>query len=261
MAEHGLSGATPVIGVAFDGTGYGDDGAIWGGEFLIADYTGYTRAAHLAYIPLAGGDLAVREPWRVALTHLHVAGLPWDNDIPAAAYGRSHLTVLRAQIERGINAPLTSSMGRLFDAAAALAGVRQAVNYEAQAAIEFEAQADPSEKKRYEFNYTNGIIDPKPVWKALLADKRSGVDVGRISARFHNGVATMVREVCCDLRERHGIDEVVLSGGVWQNVTLLRRTLTLLEREKFVVFCHSLIPANDGGLALGQAMVGGKGFE
>lgn len=261
MAEHGLSGATPVIGVAFDGTGYGDDGAIWGGEFLIADYTGYTRAAHLAYIPLAGGDLAVREPWRVALTHLHVAGLPWDNDIPAAAYGRSHLIVLRAQIERGINAPLTSSMGRLFDAAAALAGVRQAVNYEAQAAIEFEAQADPSEKKRYEFNYTNGIIDPKPVWKALLADKRSGVDVGRISARFHNGVATMVREVCCDLRERHGIDEVVLSGGVWQNVTLLRRTLTLLEREKFVVFCHSLVPANDGGLALGQAMVGGKGFE
>ena len=259
MAEHGLPGDRSVIGIAFDGTGYGEDGAIWGGEFLIASYTGYERAAHLCYVPLPGGDRAVREPWRMALAHLHAAGLPWDDDLAPVPFGRTRgpeaLDALLNQIERGLNAPPTSSMGRLFDAAAALAGVRETVNYEAQAAIEFEALADSDEIGAYSFGYANWAIDPCPPWAALLRDRRDGVDIGRISARFHNGVAQMTRDVCRHLRDAHGLNEVVLSGGVWQNATLLRRTLQLLENSDFTVYTHRLVPANDGGLALGQAVV------
>ena len=259
MAEHGLSGDRPVIGVAFDGTGYGEDGAIWGGEFLIADYTGYERAAHLCYVLMPGGDRAVREPWRMALAHLHATGLPWADDLTPVSFGRARgsemLGALLNQIERGLNAPPTSSMGRLFDAAAALAGVRATVNYEAQAAIEFEALADSDETGAYPLDYANGLIDPRPAWAALLRDRRNGVDIGRISARFHNGVAQIARDVCRHLRDAHGLNEVVLSGGVWQNATLLHRTLQLLENSDFTVYTHRLVPANDGGLALGQAMV------
>lgn len=255
MAEHGLSGERAVIGVAFDGTGYGDDAAIWGGEFLVADYAGYERAAHLRYTPLPGGDRAVREPWRMALAHLHAAGMPWDDGLAPVVHGGARLGPLRAQIVGGLNAPPTSSMGRLFDAAAALAGVRQTVNYEAQAAIEFEALANPAEIGAYPFNYTNDQIDPAPAWAALLADRRAGVDIGRIAARFHNGVAEMTRDVCRAMRDERGINEVVLSGGVWQNAILLGRTLALLEEDCFTVYTHRLVPANDGGLALGQAAV------
>jgi hydrogenase maturation protein HypF len=146
-------------------------------------------------------------------------------------------------------------MGRLFDAAAALAGVRQTVNYEAQAAIEFEALADPCEVGAYPLDYANGLIDPTPAWAALLADRRAGVDTGRIAARFHNGVAGVAGEVCRRLRDERGLNEVILSGGVWQNVTLLRRTLTLLADDGFKVYTHRLVPPNDGGLALGQAAI------
>ena len=259
MAEHSLIGDRPVIGVAFDGTGYGDDGAIWGGEFLIADYSGYERAAHLRYVPLPGGDRAVREPWRMALAHLHAAGLPWGDELDPVSFGQARgadmLEVLRIQIERGLNAPPTSSMGRLFDAAAALAGVREVVNYEAQAAVEFEALADPTETGSYPLDYANGIIDPRPAWAALLRDRRERIDIGRIAARFHNGVARLTGDVCRHLRDERGLNDVVLSGGVWQNATLLRLTLSLLEKDGFTVFTHRLVPANDGGLALGQAMV------
>lgn len=262
MAEHGLSGERPVIGVAFDGTGYGDDGAIWGGEFLIADYTGYKRAAHLRYVPLPGGDLAVREPWRMALAHLRAAGLPWTDDLDPVSFGRErgdhHLAALDHQIEHILNAPATSSMGRLFDAAAALAGVRMTVNYEAQAAIEFEALVDEAETGAYSLDYANDLIDPAPVWAALLKDRSESIDTSRIAARFHNGVAHLVHDVCHHLRDEHGLNEVVLSGGVWQNITLLRRTLALLEQEQFIVYTHRLVPANDGGLALGQAIIGAK---
>ncbi len=259
MAEHGLPMDRQVIGVAFDGTGYGEDGAIWGGEFLVAGYSDYERAAHLRYVPLPGGDRAIREPWRMALAHLHAAELPWDDDLAPVSFGRTRgpeaLAALLNQMERGLNAPPTSGMGRLFDAAAALAGVREIVNYEAQAAVEFEALANVEETGCYPFNYANGIVNPHPAWVALLHDRRSGVDIGRISARFHNGVAQMARDVCCHLRDAHAVNEVVLSGGVWQNATLLRRTLQLLQNDGFTVYTHHLVPANDGGLALGQAMV------
>ncbi|MBU0511648.1 MAG: Sua5/YciO/YrdC/YwlC family protein, partial [Chloroflexi bacterium] len=167
MADNGLIGERPVIGLAFDGTGYGDDGAIWGGEFLLSDYRGYRRFAHLAYTPLPGGDKAIREPWRMALSWLHTAGIEWEADLPPVAYAaadrpptadgrplhaqRSTLDILRHQLSTGLNAPPTSSMGRLFDAVAALMGVRQTVNYEAQAAIELEAFADPDEEGTYSF--------------------------------------------------------------------------------------------------------------
>ncbi len=259
MAEHGLEGSRPVIGLAFDGTGYGDDGAIWGGEVLVADYGGYRRAAHLDYVPLPGGDRAVREPWRMALSWLAAAGIDWDDDLAPVAHalaaGEHHLPAVRRQLDSGLNAPPTSSAGRLFDAAAALAGVRQTVNYEAQAAVEFEALCNADEDAAYPFVYANAIIDPRPALAALVADIRAGLPVGRLSARFHNGFARLALDVCRSLRADTGLSEVVLSGGVWQNMTLLRASYHLLAGDGFTVLIHEQVPANDGGLALGQAAV------
>lgn len=255
MVEHGLDGSHPVIGVAFDGTGYGEDGAIWGGEFLLADYSGYKRAAHLKYFPLPGGDAATRRPSRTALGLLHALGLEWDEALPThedLCY--EDRTAIRAQLLHNLNSPQTSSMGRLFDAAAALAGVRQQVNYEAQAAIEFEVWADPDETGLYPFE-PGPLVDPRPAIEALVADVLSGVSIQKISARFHNGLARMVADMCLRLSDEYDVSEVALSGGVWQNVTLLQKSLALLEREGFTVYIHSQVPANDGGLALGQAAI------
>jgi hydrogenase maturation protein HypF len=269
MADNGLSGEQPVIGAAFDGTGYGEDGAIWGGEFLVTSYTGFQRLAHLASVPLPGGDVAVREPWRMALAWLWQCGLDWEAWLEPFKAGMNGsesdqtIKVLRYQLEKGVNAPLTSSMGRLFDAAAALAGVRQRVNYEAQAAIEFEAMADPAEPGAYAFEIIHDdsqayIIHPRPLFAALLADLRGGVPKPVLSARFHNGVAQMTRQVATHLRQDTGISEVALSGGVWQNITLLTKTVNLLEGDGFTVLLHHQTPPNDGGVALGQAVIAAK---
>lgn len=273
MAEHGLSGERPLIGVALDGTGYGRDpqtgeAAIWGGEFLIADYESYRRAAHLAYVPLPGGDKAIREPWRMALAWLHQAGIPWEEDLPPVRYalnahkehncagGRSELLpILRRQLQTGLNAPPTSSMGRLFDAVAALTGVRQVVNYEAQAAVELEALADPAENGRYEWDVRDGIIDPTPLLAAVISDLRADIPTPTIGARFHNSVAAVILDVCRTLRAQTGLNEVALSGGVWQNAFLLARSVALLQKDQFTVYVHHRLPPNDGGLALGQAAV------
>lgn len=258
MAEHGLDGSHPVIGVSFDGTGYGVDGNIWGGEFLIADYARFERAAHLEYFPLPGGDAATRRPSRAALGLLYALGIDWDDALPTHAdLCYEDRTAIRIQLERHLNSPLTSSMGRLFDAAAALAGVRQQVNYEAQAAIEFEALADLEETGQYEFSHPSSVISARPAIEQLIADVLAGVPVPKISARFHNGVAEMVKAVCLRLSDQYDISEVALSGGVWQNMFLLRKTLALLEKEGFTVYIHSQVPANDGGLALGQAAIAG----
>ncbi len=262
MVENGLTGDRPVIGVAFDGTGYGDDGAIWGGEFLLADYAGYQRLFHIDYVPMPGGDKAVREPWRLALAWLARIGVPWTEEFPSVqAADDMQRRVLRQQIERGVNAPNTSSMGRLFDAVAALAGVRQKVNYEAQAAIEFEACVDPRETGRYLLDIRAGIVDLTPLIHAVVGDLRSGQAVGTIAARFHNGVASMVQRACMSARDTHGVNEVALSGGVWQNMTLLGKTVELLSAAGFTVYVHHLVPTNDGGLALGQAAVGCRRLE
>jgi hydrogenase maturation protein HypF len=258
MADNNLDGARPVIGVAFDGTGYGDDGAIWGGEFLIADYARYHRAAHLAYIPLPGGDKAAREPWRIALAYLHRAGVAWSNELAPvrAANGYAQRIVAR-QIECRLNAPNTSSMGRLFDAVASLVGIRQIVNYEAQAAIELEAIADENENGVYDVELENRSmgIDVSPLIRAIVADVSAGVAVPVIAARFHNSIAELTRNICCSLRVEYGLNQVALSGGVWQNMTLLSKTSRLLHEDRFLVHRHQLVPANDGGIALGQAVI------
>jgi len=257
MAENGMDGSRPVIGVAFDGTGYGDDGAIWGGEFLVADYTGYERKLHLAYFPLPGGDAAIKRPARTALALLWSLGLEWDEELaPARELGREERMALHVQLERGLNSPQTSSLGRLFDAAASLVGVRQEVNYEAQAAIEFEAALDNTESGAYQFEVLNETVDARLAITALLADIHSGASAPVLSARFHNGLADLVRRACGQIRRETGLKEIVLSGGVWQNMALLERAMLGLRTDGFAVYIHRQIPANDGGLSLGQALVG-----
>jgi hydrogenase maturation protein HypF len=275
MVENSLDGKQPVIGIAFDGTGYGDDGAIWGGEVLIADYAGYQRGFHLDYVPLPGGDKAVREPWRVALAFLERAGIKWTDELPPVG-GSTGLErrIVRQQIKQGINAPPTSSMGRLFDAVSAIIGVREKVNCEAQAAIEleqlviedltgaynFEIRRSKSETARTSSNaesgfWNPGIIDPAPVIRSIVADYINHIPPWVIATKFHNGVAALVRDVCKLSRETFGVTQVALSGGVWQNIALLTRTLKLLNNDGFTVLIHHLVPTNDGGLALGQAAI------
>jgi hydrogenase maturation protein HypF len=256
VAEHGLDGSRPVIGLAFDGTGYGEDGAIWGGEVLVADYKSYERAYHLEYFPLPGGDAAIKKPARTALALLWSLGLDWDDRLASVAeFCAEDRTTLRTQLERKINTPMTSSMGRLFDAAASLAGVRQSVNYEAQAAIEFEALADDTEGGLYPFEWEQDRIQVGSAVEALIADVLAGIPIPSISAKFHNGLAQLALDICRNLRVTTSISEVALSGGVWQNITLLRRTLSLLQADDFVVYIHHQVPTNDGGLSLGQAAI------
>lgn len=262
MAERQLPPDQDVIGIAFDGTGYGQDGAIWGGEFLVANYQAYRRLYHLDYALLPGGDRAVREPWRMALAWLLKAGIPWDEDLPPVAFGKlplheaaNLLEVVRHQIESGFNAPPTSSMGRLFDAAAALIGLRQTVNYEAQAAIELEAQIDPGETGAYTFRIENGIVDPTPIFSGLVEDLRARRSIPTMAARFHNTITAMVCLVASEIRLSTGIDRVVLSGGVWQNMRLLSQSIQRLAGEGFDVVIHRKVPPNDGGVALGQALI------
>jgi len=268
MAEHGLDGRRPVIGFAFDGTGYGPDGAIWGGELLLADYKSFTRLAHLKYVPLPGGDAAIRRPYRVALAHLWAANVPWDEKLPpVAACPPTERGVIRRQLERGLNTVPTSSMGRLFDAVAALAGVRQEITYEAQAAIEFEALAAGGIAEGYLFSLRGGAdlhnsetglqleVDAGPVVRAVAADVLAGVPTELVSAKFHRGVADLILQLSVWVREQTGLNRVALSGGVFQNVRLLGMAVEMLRRQEFEVLTHWRVPPNDGGLALGQAVV------
>jgi hydrogenase maturation protein HypF len=259
MAEQGLDGRAPVIGFSFDGTGYGTDGAIWGGEVLIADYRRFRRAAHLQYFPLPGGDAAIRRPYRTALAALWAAGVEWAEELPpVAAIPPTERGVLQRQLETGLAAVPTSSMGRLFDAVAALIGVRQRVNYEAQAAIELEALVDENTTDGYHFGLPTAIgssFDATPVVQAVAADVLAGVAPGVIAARFHNAVADLILEISLWLRRCEGFNEVALSGGVFQNLVLLRRVIERLRAANFAVLTHRLTPPNDGGLALGQAAI------
>ena len=266
LAEHKHPPGEPVIGVIFDGTGLGPDGAIWGGEILLGDYAQYTRLGHLRYVPLPGGDAATLRPYRTALAHLWNAGLPWDEDLaPTAAARPEERTIIRQQLEKQLNAPLTSSMGRLFDAVAALVGVLQIVTYEAQAAIVFEAAIEPAElnaASAYPFDLLSAadsaapfLIDPAPTLCAVLDDVRAGVSVSRIAARFHAGAAAMIRDACLLARQQTAVQHVALSGGVFQNNALHRLAVDRLEEAGFTVYTHVLVPPNDGGLALGQAAI------
>jgi len=258
MVENKLPGDRPVIGIVFDGTGYGDDGMIWGGEFLISDFNSFQRVSHLKPIQMPGGDLAVREPWRMALTWLEQAGENWTDDLPPVRPLMDEPalnSIFRQQLKTGLNSPSTSSMGRLFDAVSALTGTRLRINYEAQAAIEFEALVDPFETDKYEFEIESENINPAPLIRSVVQDLRNSLPVSRIAARFHNGVAEMSLQICRTIRNQYGISEVALSGGVWQNLTLLKATLSCLRADGFQIYLHKLVPPNDGGVALGQAVV------
>ncbi len=260
LADNGAAG--PVIGVAFDGTGYGADGTIWGGEFLIADLARYERGGHLAPVPMPGGAAAIRQPWRMAAAYLETASpgaAPDRLDVMRRNQARWPAVVAMAQ--RGVNSPLTSSAGRLFDAAASILGVRDTINYEGQAAIELEQLADPGETGAYPARIEPGEgpfqACGADLLQAILDDLTDGVPAPVIAARFHHGIAALIEAGCLLLRERTGLDTVALSGGVFQNTLLLHATVARLEAHRFTVLVHSRVPCNDGGISLGQAVIAG----
>ncbi len=261
LAENSVKG--PVIGVAFDGTGYGSDGTIWGGEFFTADYQNFTRVGHLEYVPLVGGEAAIRKPYRMALSYLYfllgedfdLGGLPLDRLEPA------EVEIVKQQLRRKINSPLTSSAGRLFDAVSALAGVRGEIEYEAQAAIELEMLAldEKDKSESYPFSIDGeggiGVVKLKELLAAVVQDIRNRIPAPVISLKFHHTVAKIIAEMCQLVAKETDINQVALSGGVFQNRLLLKLATAALQREGFSVLTHRLVPCNDGGVSLGQAVV------
>jgi hydrogenase maturation protein HypF len=244
-----------VIGVAFDGTGYGTDGKIWGGEFLLCDYSGFERRAHFKSVPLAGGDAAIRHPWRIALGYLYEA---FGREIPDLfpSIPPSSLRVVRQAIEQRINTVDTSSCGRLFDAVSAIAGVRLDVNYEGQAAIELEMQSADGVEGAYPLEIDAELeIDTRPIIRAVVADVLARVGAPVIAAKFHNTIANVVVEIARRIRSTDHVNRVALTGGTFQNVRLLSQSVALLRAAGFEVLLHAAVPANDGGLALGQAAI------
>ncbi len=285
LADNGTDG--PVIGVAFDGTGYGTDGTIWGGEFLVADLAGFERAGHLATVPMPGGAAAIKEPWRMAAVYLDAAfdGAPPDG-LDVIARNAERWPAVLAMASKGINSPVTSSAGRLFDAVAALLGIRDTINYEGQSAVELEQFASPQEANWYRArmsgdgtdrndgtepiqatpdqagrhkagmpSYGTFCVNGVDLVRAAADDLLAGVRREVIAARFHNGVAAAIAAGCVLTQERSGLSTVALSGGVFQNLLLLRETERLLTAHGLTVLTHSRVPCNDGGISLGQAVI------
>ena len=258
MAENHLRGK--VIGVAFDGTGFGTDGRIWGGEFLVADFAGFERRAHLRNVLLPGGDAAVRQPWRMARSYLRDTfgeQLPPGLDCFRGLPDRQ-IELVDCMLARRLQTVETSSMGRLFDAVAALVGVGTEVTFEGQAAIALEAIAADGVERRYGFEIEQGepaILDFRPAIAEVVKDLSAGKNAGEISALFHNTLCAAMVEICCRIRAGDGLNRVCLSGGTFQNSYLLARVVEELRRCGFGVFLHSVVPPNDGGIALGQAVI------
>ncbi|MEN3534756.1 carbamoyltransferase HypF [Microbispora sp. ZYX-F-249] len=262
LADNGVAG--PVAGVAFDGLGYGPDGTLWGGEFLVADLAGFERAGHLAPVPLPGGATAIRQPWRMAAAYLDLAyGGDVPEDLDVVRRNAERWAAVVALARRGgnalLNPPVTSSMGRLFDAVAAVAGVRDVITYEGQAAVEFEQLADPAVDEAYPCALaatgTRFTVPGVALVRAAAEDLRARVPRDVVAARFHNTVARVVADGCTLIRQARGLSTVALSGGVFQNLLLLGRAVTLLEERGFTVLTHHRVPPNDGGVSLGQAAV------
>jgi hydrogenase maturation protein HypF len=262
LADNGVD--RPVIGVAWDGSGYGSDGHLWGGEFLVADLAGFERAGHFESVPMPGGDAAVREPWRMAAAFLRAAygatmetlDLAFMRRLDPAAW-----RVLSRAADRGLNSPLTSSAGRLFDAVASLLGLRDRVAFEAQAAMELEGLAEPEADVVYPTTVTTEetiVVRTTDVVRGVVDDLLREVPAARIATRFHATLADVLAQVCERIRERTGIAAVALSGGVFQNTWLLKAAIRRLDAGGFEVYSHRQVPTNDGGLSLGQAAVAAR---
>jgi hydrogenase maturation protein HypF len=260
MCDNGIDGE--IIGISFDGTGYGTDERIWGGEFLVCDYGGFERVAHLEYVPLPGGEKAIKEPWRMAASFLNriYGNSMYELGIDfVKSLDRNKWTIIRRMIDKGLNSPLTSSSGRLFDAVSALVGVRQEVFYEGQAAIELEMAADKDEEGFYSYDleeFGNGSqVMLEPIIRGIVTDIADKVSVPTIAGKFHNTMAKIILNICLRVRKASGIEKVALSGGVFQNTLLLNKTSTLLDGKGFKVYTQHRVPPNDGGIALGQAVI------
>jgi hydrogenase maturation protein HypF len=264
--NYALEGA-PVLGIVLDGLGYGDDQTLWGGEFLLADYHQSSRLAHLKPIALLGGTTAMKQPWRNTYAHLQTClGWDWVNKQYAELdlvqmLSQKPLATFDAMLEKNMNCPLASSAGRLFDAVAAAVGIcSEQLQYEGQAAIELEAiitdqgWAD-AQQTAYPFLLEKGVLDPSPMWQALLEDLSKITESACISARFHKGLSLAVQQLAAKLANDKAIKTIVLSGGVFQNKTLFEDVKQGLEQQQFTVLTHQNVPANDGGIALGQAVI------
>jgi hydrogenase maturation protein HypF len=257
LADNGEQG--PAIGVAFDGLGYGPDATFWGGEFMVAGFDHFRRLGHFETVPMPGGTAAIKQPWRMALAYLdRIYGPDVPADLEVARRNRSRWDAVAAAMRAKVNSPLTSSAGRLFDAVAAIAGIRDTVNYEGQAAIEFEQIADTGEHGAYRAGLTRSgtiRICGADLVRALIDDIRAGTPREIVSARFHNGIAHAIVSVCEMIRDEQNLNLVALSGGVFQNILLLERASQALVARDFRVITHSRTPANDAGIALGQAVI------
>ncbi len=263
MAENNIK--EKVIGVAYDGTGYGDDANIWGGEFLLCDFKKYSRVGHLKYYPLPGGDKAIVEPWRMAYSYLYSIYGSKAKKIKIDFNCRienKKLLIIEKMIDQKINSPLTSSCGRLFDAASSLIGIRDEISYEGQAAMELESFCASGIKERYKFQiYKEGeefIIDPQEIFIDIIKDLKEEIDKKIMAAKFHNTVSEFTLNLCGKIRENSGINKIALSGGVFQNRYLTEKIISLLEKDDFQVYTQRKVPPNDGGISLGQAVVAGS---
>jgi len=275
LAEHGLAG--PVIGVAADGTGYGTDGAVWGCEIMVADLLDFERLAHLTYVPMPGGEQAVRQPWRMAAVYLAQAygDAFLELDIPfVRQLDRSKWRIMKQMVVKGINSPMTSSLGRLFDAIAALIGLRSEVLYEGQAAIELEMLARPDRGNealragnlqidvyplaigdRQAGQQQTMLLRVAPMIRGIVSDIQQEVPLPQIALRFHRSIAELLALACCEAREQSGLNMVALSGGVFQNQLLLEQLIARLEEMAFRVYVNRRVPPNDGGLSFGQLAI------
>jgi hydrogenase maturation protein HypF len=263
LADNGVDAR--VIGVSWDGTGYGTDGHVWGGEFLLADLDGFERAGSFQEVPMPGGEAAAREPWRMAAVFLRAAYGEAMGKLDLAFVRRLDRTawrLLSRAAELGLNSPPTSSAGRLFDAVGSLLGVRDHVDFEAQAAMELEALAVPEPDRVYsvDLHEQDGrtIVQTPDIIRGVVEDLLAEISAEQIGSRFHATLADVIVRTCGRLRERSGLDRVALSGGVFQNVRLLQLAVGGLRHAGFQVYTHHQVPPNDGGLALGQAAIAGR---
>ncbi|MCK5509667.1 MAG: carbamoyltransferase HypF, partial [Desulfobacterales bacterium] len=259
MAENKLDGT--ILGLSFDGTGYGTDGCIWGGEILIVEPGRFKRAASLSYIPMPGSAAAIKEPWRMAISYLYrVFGEEFLNlDLPLLKeIEEKKIKFIIKMISKKINSPLTSSLGRLFDGIAAIIGIKNHVSFEGQVAMDLEMLADDNRDATYDYEWLSGNtykVLTEPIVCGVVKDMEAGIHPSRISSKFHMTLIKLFSELCAVIRKESGLNRIVLSGGVFQNSILLTGLIESLKEKNFKVFTHTKVPANDGGISLGQAMV------